>query len=630
MCKIYNANFNIKQTAEAGFVILTIPVILILFSFFVTSLIKETKPNKFYFETGTQEKLDVVKRALATYAHRNYRVPCPADPAAAPAMLGAEVKPSIGDKCAATKGIIPFKELGLAEVDVKDEWGNYLTYKVSPDFTLNFDNSSLVGIGDGAEKLLTADNSDAQFYVHQLCRTPNWINTAQDNYIMSDGGVATMAIQNINENIYKARFCCPSNVNGLGKKTFSAFDQKSQVGQKIADLDSDGDGTGDGEVTMSIEGLDYPVLWKNPTELTPWTWDNSSYTYADYVDNSQARAANIELHYNEGFIHDGHEVGDGFGPVRWSDGGRSPENSGKYYHEAAGFTINTDKVKTKDMQMVMSDLGSNNWYDPVQIAIDVVGSIDHDNNPSTPKEDGVVDTIQFILQLPEAPTGLGDLSISLDMILGDANQEGLYHPGAPTTTGIVGGSNGDIAVNLFNESKARLQNKLNTAGLSMDDVFIGKLKMNASHASMAFSSVSYGSPGATNNTDLIIRDEKGNARLMPRNNQASYESSDSVHFAVMPVEQDFEAPAYAIISHGGNGEGAYLVNGTQDVRNHIADGDENQQEVDNHSHLTHVYKTRKIISNDQSKQFDDIVMWDSQITLYNSLRNGTCESSQAL
>ena len=50
----------------------------------------------------------------------------------------------------------------------------------------------------------------------------------------------------------------------------------------------------------------------------------------------------------------------------------------------------------------------------------------------------------------------------------------------------------------------------------------------------------------------------------------------------------------------------------------------------NHSDNQEVRDVRKINSTIQAQKFDDIIMWDSQITLYNALRNGTCEKSQAL
>ena len=255
------------QSSENGFIILTIPVLLLLFGFFVSSIIKDTKPNQFYFETATQQEMIDVKTALAAYAHRNYRIPCPADPAAPAANLGSEGELGSDNKCANTKGILPFKELGLTEEAAKDEWGNYLTYKVSPDFTLAFDNTDLVEVGSGAETVLTAPN-DSQFFVHELCRTPGWVNVNQASYNLSNGSSASMTAQNMNQNVHKARFCCASNVSGTGSKTFLAKDQQFQNTIKIADLDGDGDGIGDDELFLSNGLIDYDTALLDETRGT--------------------------------------------------------------------------------------------------------------------------------------------------------------------------------------------------------------------------------------------------------------------------------------------------------------------------------------------------------------------------
>ncbi len=579
-----------NHSEESGFILLTVPVILALFGFFITAMLNDTKPNQFYFETATQDKMQDVRVALAAYAHRNYRIPCPGEPDAAPAARGSE------GGCATTKGILPFRELGLPESAAKDEWGNYITYKVSPDFTRNFTvgtkDTHFDEVGNGGEQMLVPKGGDHNS-LHEMCRTPNWVSN-ETNYVMSDGNTATMTAQNINQNIYKARFCCPSNLSASSGGTQTAEDNQDRVGGKTLDLG------GLNEVIMSIEGLDSNIaLW-------------NSY-HDQVVADSVAVAASKHFEYNDNLQHDGEHVGKAIGP------NRSPAHTGKYYREAAVFDINDSELDIRDFTMEMSDLDVNNHHEPLQISMDVVTS------------DGtLIDTVALVLQLPAPANGIGELSISLDRMEGNADQDGLFHSGSFDPRGH--GDPASEAEDLFNASKASLMNKLNTAGLTLDDVEIGRLKMNSTHASMGFHSIKYGSAGTPDNTDLIVRKEDGAERLTPRNNAASYASASVVYDA--PITQDYEAAAYALISHGSDGEGSYLVNGTNNKIDNIPDAQENPSERLNHSDapvdLREVLDVRKISSDVQNEKFDDVILWDSQITLYNSLRNGTCESSQAL
>ncbi|MBI4031713.1 MAG: type II secretion system protein [Proteobacteria bacterium] len=127
---------------------------------------------------GTSEqRLEAIMDATAAYAARNYRIPCPADPAGGgPEPFGAER----GSGAAGTNigacvgnlvdGVVPFLTLGLTEEEARDGWGNYITYKVSRAFTY--------------------DPEDNATPVHAKCRTTEWIEAGRN-----------VAAQ-------KARFCC--------------------------------------------------------------------------------------------------------------------------------------------------------------------------------------------------------------------------------------------------------------------------------------------------------------------------------------------------------------------------------------------------------------------------------------
>ncbi len=591
-------NFLAKKTNssnEAGFIILTIPIILALFGFFITAMIKDSQPNQFYFETTTQHKMQDLRVALAAYAHRNYRVPCPADPSAVAGARGTEGALDSDDKCADIIGILPFRELGLPESAAKDEWGNYLTYKVSKDFTQSYAALDFEQDGEGSEKTLILKDGD-ESALHQLCRTPNWV-THKANYVMSDGDSANINAQNMNHNVYKARFCCPSILNNTASLEFKASENAWHNGSTTANLDLDGDGIGDDKVIMSIEALEDEIAMWKPNE---------------YIEERREWAEEVEgaVFAYDALEHDGIPMGDGLGIDR---GG---SRNGKFFRNAAVFDIqeNEENVAVQDFTMTLGDLNESNWYSAMQINLEIV-----DN------EGNFVENVAFVLRLPEAPTGIGELSFSLDSILGEVEQEGFYS----TTNGDPEGKRNQDerdAEKLFYESKERLLDALAAADLDLSDVEIGRVKFNASHASLGFSEMKFGSPSVATSQDLIVLNEDNEERLERRNDKSAYGATTVIYDA--PINQNFEAAAYALISHGPNGEGAYLTDGTK--RDNITDADENEFERRNHESAVEVSDIRKIVSNDGSEVFDDIIIWDSQLTLYNALRNGTCEASQSL
>lgn len=133
------------------------------------------------------KKMELVLQSVASFAARNNRIPCPAKTtrSAGPEPFGAERgSGSSGTgmgSCNPSQnvGIVPFRTLGLAEDDVKDGWGNFLTYAVSVAFA--------------------KDPSSGQ--AHALCRKQNvWV----------DIGDPLDPADDENLNPEKARFCCVS------------------------------------------------------------------------------------------------------------------------------------------------------------------------------------------------------------------------------------------------------------------------------------------------------------------------------------------------------------------------------------------------------------------------------------
>lgn len=130
----------------------------------------------------TQIHMDTIYDALAAYAERNYRVPCPIRPnfSTAPEPWGAESGSggnggNIPNNCPVLEGIVPFATLGLDSEVIRDGHGNFITYRISRAYGRD--------PYDGAQ-------------VHRNCRTQEWI---KDNvHVAGDA--------NINPGL--ARFCC--------------------------------------------------------------------------------------------------------------------------------------------------------------------------------------------------------------------------------------------------------------------------------------------------------------------------------------------------------------------------------------------------------------------------------------
>ena len=166
---------------EQGFALVIIPIVFVLFGMFVTAVMSEAKTTEYYFETSTQTAMQDVRKSLAAYTHRNYRVPCPGDPEATGAALGTETDVGANDRCTVRAGILPFRALGLNESDAKDEWGHYYTYKISPGFSKKY---AFNGTTDGA-KLKThaagqmpVGGNDPDEFLHEMCRTAAWSDSS--------------------------------------------------------------------------------------------------------------------------------------------------------------------------------------------------------------------------------------------------------------------------------------------------------------------------------------------------------------------------------------------------------------------------------------------------------------------
>lgn len=116
---------------------------------------------------------NIIVAELSSYVQKNNRIPCPADPTLLPtnANYGTEAKPSpTASTCNLIEGLVPVRALYLSESFMKDSWGRYFTYAVSPVYA----------------------DTPTSVSIYNNCRIINlWVFSGF----------------NINPN--KAKFCCP-------------------------------------------------------------------------------------------------------------------------------------------------------------------------------------------------------------------------------------------------------------------------------------------------------------------------------------------------------------------------------------------------------------------------------------
>ena len=155
----------------------------------------------------TDKKLENIARAIDYYADQNYRVPCPAVPdkksvnppwgfEAGSGTTGNDVPASCGTDPAKWEGIVPFRTLNIPVDWIRDSWGNYITYAISPGFS--------------------QDVSNQMIPVHRRCRTGDWF-TAD---VIYEQGVSDPKTHRPAQNVLrpkaerKARFCCSGALPG--------------------------------------------------------------------------------------------------------------------------------------------------------------------------------------------------------------------------------------------------------------------------------------------------------------------------------------------------------------------------------------------------------------------------------
>lgn len=189
-------------------------------------------------ETGkvkaTEKKFGAIMNALSLYAQRHNRLPCPASPDwTDPAAIGREKPGCLADALSGflyggAQGVIPWRDLGLPEKDVKDAWGRYITYR--PDFYLTRDRKAA-----GAAPL-----------VHAACRGGEWYN--------AEGEHASKSL---------ALFCC-----GRGGRAAPAGGFASATAESLFQIAQDE------KVILARAGADIAAIMENDRRKIPLAYSS--------------------------------------------------------------------------------------------------------------------------------------------------------------------------------------------------------------------------------------------------------------------------------------------------------------------------------------------------------------------
>lgn len=181
MFKNFSSEFSTLKK-DAGFTIPELVIVLLIMGFVAVSALSVFLKTRDSIRIRTTEKrMEVVQDALAAFASRNYRIPCPANPAATgPEPFGTERGSgangaAIPAACAGInrEGIVPFSTLGLTAEEVRDGWDRYITYQVSEAYTA--DPEDFVNL-----VLNAVPSGNPPVPVHARCRNTDWIEAGRN------------------------------------------------------------------------------------------------------------------------------------------------------------------------------------------------------------------------------------------------------------------------------------------------------------------------------------------------------------------------------------------------------------------------------------------------------------------
>jgi prepilin-type N-terminal cleavage/methylation domain-containing protein len=165
---------NMKNHLRAGFSLLEIAIVLVIIGIVLgagmPSLLRYREQACF---KETKERQELITRAIATYVVAHGKLPCPAHPSDKKLAPGTSMERCVDN--GQTVGIVPYRTLGLSEMQVKDGFRRYMTYAVFAEGANDPENlggesrfcsikkNSTLKLLDLTEKPLISDKDDKDF-----------------------------------------------------------------------------------------------------------------------------------------------------------------------------------------------------------------------------------------------------------------------------------------------------------------------------------------------------------------------------------------------------------------------------------------------------------------------------------
>ncbi len=164
----------------------------------------------------TKKRMDIISKSFSNFSQMRWRLPCPANSAGVGGTqygierLDAAGLPDCSTNIEDAHGIVPYRTLGIPEQYAKDAYGNFFTYVVSPDFTVdnrlgvqidevNKRSAHLVGGDLNADGDSDDDGNYALLPRAQFCNP--LINTVSDISVIQDGNPLYTATRDVADNI---------------------------------------------------------------------------------------------------------------------------------------------------------------------------------------------------------------------------------------------------------------------------------------------------------------------------------------------------------------------------------------------------------------------------------------------
>lgn len=124
-----------RRGPDQGFTLVEIAVVMLIIAVLIAMAAALTRGVAAAQKRSlTGARMAGVDTALTLFVQQQRRLPCPADGTKASAANGAGLEAVTAGACSANQqnGVVPWRTLGITEVDATDGWDRRLTYRVTP------------------------------------------------------------------------------------------------------------------------------------------------------------------------------------------------------------------------------------------------------------------------------------------------------------------------------------------------------------------------------------------------------------------------------------------------------------------------------------------------------------------